>query len=364
MKVSSNEKINTLIYYAIHPLAWIGIFLLFKWSFGLPGEMMPNTLQIKMAFTILLLVPVYYLNTQLLIPRLLFKKRIISYLLSLFALLVIAYQSHAYVSRVLDFESFLEEFEEVIDEYDERRMAEGEEFEEEDENEEIPLVLSIAALFLGGMLTFSKRHFKREKEQEEIKREQLNTELAFLKNQINPHFFFNTMNGIYSLIGKDPELAKENVHHLSKMMRYVLYGSNKETVSVNEEIEFLSNFIQLMEMRTHKSTEVRFDIADHINLEGQVAPLLLVPFVENAFKHGVSYAEPTKIEIKLAQEKDKLQLLVSNSIRNQKALEEEGGVGLVNVSKRLELLYKEGDYRLDISSLNNQYEVNLFIPIL
>lgn len=362
MRINQKENASSFFSYALHLIAWIGVFILLELSIQLPLDLLPVALHLKLLMTVLIAIPLYYLNTRILVPKLLFENRLTWYAIAIVTLIIVAHQCHVAISRILDFDSVLDQLQIVADKYYKHSLREG--YTKEVERDEvIPAILSIVVLFIGGISTLSKRHFRKEKEQEEILKEKMRSELAFLRTQINPHFFFNTMNGIYSLIGSDQDLAKENVHHLSKMMRYVLYGSNKEKVTVNEEIEFLTNFIQLMEMRTHSSTEVSFKIAQNINTEGQIAPLLLIPFVENAFKHGVSYSEPSLIDIKLGQEDDNLTLSVSNHVRDKKAMEAEGGVGLANVNKRLELIYEDNEYQLIIELENGMHIVELSIPI-
>lgn len=229
-----------------------------------------------------------------------------------------------------------------------------------------PLILSpiVIAIFIIGLnigiksIIQSIREGQRLKEME---KEHLQTELDYLKYQINPHFFMNTLNNIHALVDIDPEKAKGTVLELSKMMRYVLYESNKRTVSLWEEIDFLQHYIELMKLRYTDRLELIISIHKEELPPAQVPPLLLITFMENAFKHGVSYQEPSFIHVTMDVHDGKLRYLVVNSCH--KAPEgEPHGIGLENVRKRLQLIYDQ-HYTLDIQERANEYQVLLLIPL-
>jgi two-component sensor histidine kinase/uncharacterized membrane protein YvlD (DUF360 family) len=182
---------------------------------------------------------------------------------------------------------------------------------------------------------------KLESERVNLKNEKLQAEISGLKNQINPHFLFNTLNNIYVQIQKSPENAQDSVHKLSKLLRYLLYETNADVVPLKGEIDFLNNYIELMNLRQGKNVEVEteFIIASH---EIQIAPLLFLPLVENAYKHGVSATEKSFIQIHLAEKEKELVLDISNSNFPKKDdHDKSSGFGLKNFSKRLELLYPD-----------------------
>lgn len=230
----------------------------------------------------------------------------------------------------------------------------------------MPIILSpiVIAIFMLGINIGIKSVFQSIRDNQRLKdleNQSLQTELDYLKYQINPHFFMNTLNNIHALIDIDPEKAKETVLELSKMMRYVLYESNKRTVSLWEEIDFLQHYIELMKLRYTDQLELIISIHREELPPAQVPPLLLITFVENAFKHGVSYQAPSFIHITMDVHDGKLRYLVVNS--NHKASETEPhGIGLENVRKRLQLIYDQ-QYTLDIQQRANEYQVLLLIPL-
>ena len=137
-----------------------------------------------------------------------------------------------------------------------------------------------------------------EKRQKELEKEKLNSELAFLKNQISPHFFFNTLNNIYSLIGINGPTAQESVLKLSKLMRYLLYESEHGETMISHEIDFMNNYIDLMKLRLSSRVELKVDFPKEFS-DFPIPPLLFVPFIENAFKHGISARDRSFIHITL-----------------------------------------------------------------
>ena len=204
-----------------------------------------------------------------------------------------------------------------------------------------------------------QRLTQNEKKRKELEKEKLNSELAFLKNQVSPHFFFNTLNNIYSLIEIDKTEAQASVHKLSKLMRYLLYESESGFTSLGAEIDFLRNYIDLMKLRLSTKVKLTVALPDH-DLDLSIPPLLFIPFVENAFKHGVSYREKSFIDIQINVINQKITMVVRNSIGKSSHEEDEyhSGIGLENVKKRLNLLYPD-NYDLNINEDSSVYEVSL-----
>ncbi|GAB4020777.1 sensor histidine kinase [Spirosoma koreense] len=191
------------------------------------------------------------------------------------------------------------------------------------------------------------------------------SELSFLKAQINPHFFFNTLNNIYALTLIDVETAREALHRLSRMMRYVLYETQSGTTLLSKEMAFLSDYIQLMQLRLTDKVTVTLDTPAPLS-DQPIAPMLFLPFVENAFKHGVSTLDPSWIQVSVQQQGHRLQLDVRNTLFSQKStsLEAGNGIGLTNTRRRLDLLYP-GQYTLHIDEHNpaGQYHVQLILTM-
>ena len=197
-----------------------------------------------------------------------------------------------------------------------------------------------------------------------LEKEKLEMELGYLKYQINPHFFMNTLNNIHALVDIDTELAKRTVIDLSHLMRYALYDSAAEMVPLSKEVEFIQLYISLMRLR--HSDHVRLDFEVQKDVQGvMVPPLLLICFVENAFKHGVSNREASFVEIHLHESDDAqfLQFDCINSRLHKPAADAHHGIGIANARKRLDLLYADA-YVLDIDDRNeNTFKVCLKLPI-
>jgi len=224
----------------------------------------------------------------------------------------------------------------------------------------------IALLMLGadiGIFAMLQANTQR-KRLLQLEQQNLKQELDNLKHQINPHFFMNTLNNIHALIDIDQELAKRSVIELSQMMRYMLYDGTGSTVALPREVDYIERYISLMKLRYDEKVEIVCQLDSNHN-EVQIPPLLLVTFVENAFKHGVSYREHSFIyvNLELIDGGNYLHFACTNS-RHNVSEKTEGGIGLENVRKRLELLYPDRKYELTIDEHNPlQFAVRLTLPI-
>lgn len=231
--------------------------------------------------------------------------------------------------------------------------------------------------FFGGFLMFlvlnvmvvaiaiGIRHFIRTRQIKQLlkdeKAKNTEAELAWLKNQINPHFLFNTLNNISSLTQIDPDAAQDAIAQLSDLLRYAMYETNKKTVPIQGEVEFMRNYISLMELRCNDKTEVTttFDVQQNM----EIAPLLFISLIENAFKHGVSSSRPSKIDIRLLQNEDELVFNCDNTNYPKDDADRSGsGIGLENTRRRLDLMYA-GRYSWEQSLEDNIYHVQIRIKI-
>ena len=220
--------------------------------------------------------------------------------------------------------------------------------------EEIPFYLfflPIPALFLIWI-------FEQWKWVQNLKAEKSKTELSLLRAQINPHFFFNTLNNLYALTIKNSKQAPDVILKLSDMMRYTIYEGEKETVQIGDEIDYLNNYIELHKIRYKKTVDISFD--HDIDSSLSIAPLLYIILLENAFKHGIdSLTENAFIHINLYEDDDFIYFKIENNF-DPKEISEVKGIGLTNLKRRLALIYPK-KHELTVDKTFNIYNVILKI---
>ena len=229
-----------------------------------------------------------------------------------------------------------------------------------------PLVFKmlLAAMTLGAnvAISLSFTYYREQAARKELETHRLQEELKYLKQQISPHFFMNVLNNIHEMAEENIQAAQEMILELSCLMRFVLYESEHDMTTLAAESRFISSYVALMKMRyVEDLVKVNLDITEESTEEVHIPPLLFISFIENAFKHGVSYSNKTEINIKLCQNNGKVFFSCDNTIPAKKSSSAQGGVGLANVRRRLELLYGE-DYSLRISETENNHNVTLIIP--
>ncbi|WP_337381332.1 sensor histidine kinase [Phocaeicola coprophilus] len=196
----------------------------------------------------------------------------------------------------------------------------------------------------------------------DLERQRLESELQYLKYQLNPHFFMNTLNNIYALVDLNTEQAKKTIIELSKLMRYVLYEANKNQISLEHEIQFLENYIALMKLRYIDNLNIRTEFPVVVPCV-QIPPLLFISLLENAFKHGVSYQEPSFIEVRIELADEGVIFNCKNSKHTHAHKDAYHGIGIDNIKKRLHLLYGN-NYTFTTNESENCFEVLLIIPFL
>jgi len=221
----------------------------------------------------------------------------------------------------------------------------------------------IMALLLGlniGAKSFFKSMDDR-KRIKDLERENLNSQLEYLKYQINPHFFMNTLNNIHALVDIDPEQAKYTIEVLSKLMRYVLYDGNRTMAPLQKELDFISHYVDLMRIRFTDKVRIAVSLPQSVP-DVQVPSLLFITFVENAFKHGVSYRKRSFIEVGVMVDETLGEIVFScNNSRKNGEEDRRGGVGLQNAKRRLKLIYGN-DYVLTSDSSPEEYRLLLRLP--
>ena len=222
-------------------------------------------------------------------------------------------------------------------------------------------VMMLALVFAANLGTkYTFKGLEESRRRQTLEKEDLKQELTYLKHQMNPHFFMNTLNNIHALVDIDPEKAKACIVKLGHMMRYMLYECNKDTVTLARGVAMMEHHIELMRIRYDETVDIQFNHPDQIpNIE--IPPLIIIPFVENAFKHGISYSEHSFIHITVDIDDTHFMLTCDNS-KHADNNSEHGGVGLKNVIKRLDLIYGD-QYKLDIDNATNHYMVSLVLPI-
>lgn len=194
-----------------------------------------------------------------------------------------------------------------------------------------------------------------------LKNEKAKTELMLLKSQVNPHFFFNMLNNLYGLVGKDAKKAQELILKLSDMMRYSIYEGEKETVTLKEEVDYLKNYIELHKMRYHKKIDINFNC--QIEEDYKVMPLLFIILLENAFKHGVeNLRENAFVYINILTFKNEIRFTIENNFDSSEK-PKQSGIGLKNLKRRLELVYPN-KHTLSLSVSENVYKAQLTLQQL
>ncbi|MGB4773587.1 MAG: histidine kinase [Daejeonella sp.] len=222
------------------------------------------------------------------------------------------------------------------------------------------IFVSSLFIFLSTALKFTVDWFVNESVRSNLENEKLNAELAFLKSQINPHFLFNSLNNIYSLAYQKSTKTAEAILKLSEIMRYMLYESNDDKVDLSKELTYLQNYMELQKLRFKDGAFVELDIKGETSNQ-TIMPLVLISFVENAFKHGVATDEQNPIRITIQITEGKLFFRVVNK-KGTHNKDETGGIGLLNVQRRLDLLYKN-KHHLQIENGTSFYTCELYLDL-
>jgi two-component system LytT family sensor kinase len=290
-----------------------------------------------------------YLVNYLLIPKLLYKKRYVWFGISFFVLITTSslfkiYLLHHLLSPGVPFTFFDRSFKVRV--YDNM----------------IPHFLLVST---GAAFKLLLDYAKAQRRMGELAREKAEAELGFLKSQINPHFLFNSINSVYFLIDKSNTAARDALHRFSDMLRYQLYEVKGEKIPVEKEISFIKDYIDLQRLRKEANCAVKFNIDEHVH-GFSIEPLLLVPFVENSFKHLSHYSNGRMNEIKidLSRSNNEMRFMISNTTEGQQVddVKQDGGIGLPNVKRRLELLYPQ-KHVLDIRQHDEWFDVELRMKI-
>lgn len=351
-------KSRAYITVSLHFLLWtlFAFVLLFyqplSWSITLPIQFW-----IKQGLVLLLLIAVFYFNSYVLVPWLLLKNNTLWFLAIIIGMAVLAGPLIKIADHLLNLPELMEKA------FNELGVARPQK-----RGNKLDMFLLMMILLIAGIstsLTLIQKWQADKQLRESLEKEKIGSELSFLKAQINPHFFFNTLNNIYALTHVDIEASRKALHKLSRMMRYLLYDTQTGITPLSKEVSFIADYIELMKLRLNDTTKVIFE-GPLINQEIQIAPMLFLPYIENAFKHGVSTTSPATIRIELSFDDNRLKLAVKNTIFNENSIAADtyGGIGLSNTKRRLDLLYP-GKYKLEAYKKEdtNEFIVNLSLTL-
>lgn len=346
----------------VHILGWIMLcvvlLILSPLSWRMGEVSLPVQFWWKQIFLVSMLIFIFYSNSAIIVPKILLKGKNYLYLL------IIVVGALLFYGLIIYFEQFSLYSEKMHQVFNpdrpfnpKKRWLPGDVFQ---------LLLYLISIGLSTSVSLVQKWQKDEAIRRELDRQRINTELSYLKAQINPHFFFNTLNNIYALTNLDVSKAQEALLKLSRMMRYVLYENQKNETLLSKEVRFIEDYIELMKMRL--SSKVKLDIQiDEPKEDLVIAPMLFLPFLENCFKHGISSQKDSEIKIKMEIMGETVFFETRNHIFpiNPDSPEaKENGIGLVNTQRRLSLLYPE-KHRLKFGKdeANDQYWVNLTINL-
>ena len=372
MPVRFFRSASTLL---LHTLVWglVGV-LLWAQQPDYPGPKPPE-FWLTQAVVFVLLLVLFYVNVGWAAPRLLYRRQLLAYVgINAVAVLAVL-AAHQQVETRLHVPELVARGREAVMDPPNPWSAPRPHFmpgpEEQGSGLLNPGVLLLTLLVLGiaASLAAMQKAQRDAESRLELERRQVATELSLLKAQINPHFFFNTLNNIYALTLIDGEQARAALHRLSRMMRYVLYETPAGHTRLSQEVSFLRDYIELMHLRLTDQVQVVFEApTDPAAPDPYIAPMLFQPYVENAFKHGVSASAPSCITIALRQPaSQQVEMCVRNTLfpPSTSPDEEPGGIGLANTQRRLDLLYP-GRHALRVQSPNphHEYEVCLQLNLL
>jgi len=218
---------------------------------------------------------------------------------------------------------------------------------------------TVTALFFTMSIKLTKNWLESRRREQLLEKEKLENELKFLRSQLNPHFLFNSINSIFVLIHKNPDMAQEALAKFSDLLRYQLYECNEIEIPLEQELRYLQNYIELEKLRLDtRSVKLNVKIAEPPSNNFSIAPLLLVPFVENAFKHASSW-----ININLGFEGEKMLFTIKNGSspeRKSRPIVASNGIGLKNVERRLNLIYPDA-HQLEINNGQDEFSISLTI---
>ncbi len=343
----NNRKLLTII---IHLTAWVVVYFLPELFFEVP---VGSIFFVKRNLHFILIVLFFYLNYFIFVPHLLLRKKQIIFALLLVFSLVFTYYINDFIMN------------EVMRKYEmplnykthDQRIHKQRRIAHRRQAENIATVIVVLiGFFISTVIRETREWYIQEKQSKEMEKQKLISELSFLKSQVNPHFLFNSLNGIYALAIKKSDKTPGAILQLSDLMRHMLYESEKERIDLSKEVDYLKNYIALQRLRLTDTAKVDFKVVGNI-VGKQIEPMLFIPFLENAFKHGVD-SEGVNINVLLETKQNMLFFSVVNRVSTAKQKDESSGIGLANVKKRLDVHYGNR-YKLNYEEKKGIFSVSL-----
>lgn len=343
--VKDNRRLRAI---GLNVLVWLSITLLISYGISLSRERERSFISLFLQGLTgigLLLVPIAYFTSLVLVPRLFMKRRYWQFGLSIVVISFVWPPLPIYLGNVIDVEFF----------------GAG----PEDLDEPFDTTGAFVMMVIMGITTLVNMTWRSVKQQgkvDKLENERLTTELSLLRNQISPHFFFNTLNNLYALSLEQSQETPKVILKLSEMMRYTIYECNEAHVPVSKEVKYLENYIDLQQIRHYQKAKIEF-LRYLGEKDVEICPLVLIVFLENAFKHGVDGAEGDAfVRLQLETSENMLRFRIENSMAPARSLNEPGGIGLENALKRLDLVYGKR-YSLDVTEADNIFCVDLTIDL-
>ncbi|WP_170110433.1 sensor histidine kinase [Flavilitoribacter nigricans] len=346
-----------------HHLLWQLLLWTFAWlviSFFLTDGMENFSRFVNIATASAIGIPlIVTINLGVLLPRLYFRKKYLFFILAAVAILIgITYLIHGDIWPWSDWlRNPTEEDRPRIERPDRRNSFNGFRW--------MALMMPFLIAFLGSTLIEIARFANRQEKQAiRSDKEKLETELKFLKSQVNPHFLFNALNNIYSLSVVESPQTPESIMQLSEILRYMVYDADADRVPLKNEILYIQNYVSLKQLKDSRGMDIRLDLESPAG-DLMIAPLLFIPFVENAFKHSkIEDLNSGYIHISLRTEGRTVDFRVENSLpANEFTKDRVGGVGLENTAKRLALLYPGDRHQLEIEKGRDRFSVHLSLAL-
>ncbi len=349
-----------------HLLFWTAFFIVSEPILDFLLARRPNVVHLLEILTILV---IFYVNAYFFVPKFLEKRKYFKYITIVLISIFILSIGLSRIDYALKMDKLNKNITKIENRNSEQKIdkpphnnfyAKQKMYEKRHKKHLRDIFLVLTTVFaISSIYSFVRINSKQEKELRALEKEQLTSELSFLKSQINPHFLFNVLNSIYSLTLKKSDDAPNAVLRLSDLLRYMTYESEKTTAEIEKEIAYIQNYIKLQKMRLAKNSKVNVEIFNNYP-SARIAPLILITFVENAFKHGILANGTTNINIALKIQPKEIDFMVKNEYNELSQKDSVSGIGIQNVKRRLDIIYPN-KHSLKIEKTENEHTVSLKI---